>query len=98
MITDITGIELTPSNSGIDCLGNGLHYNENGELIECCCEECDYMLCCFDDEVPNNCDTCNDLFCPHAINAKKVNKIQKRHTKQVCLFKFRYYITCLPLR
>ena len=68
MITDITGIELIPGNSGIDCPGNGLHFDENGDLMECCCEECDYMLCCFDDEIPNNCDTCKDLFCPHSSN------------------------------
>lgn len=37
-----TGIELTPSLHGNDCLGNGEH-----EGYECCCDECDYYLECF---------------------------------------------------
>lgn len=37
-----TGIELTPSSEGKDCLGNGEHPG-----IECCCDECDYYLTCF---------------------------------------------------
>ena len=39
-IIDVTGIELTPGNPTA-CLGNG----ERG--FECCCDECDYFLCCF---------------------------------------------------
>ena len=50
MIIDITGIELIPGNCGKDCPGNGEHYDENGELIECCCDECDFFLCCIDEE------------------------------------------------
>ena len=50
MIIDITGIELIPGNSGKDCPGNGEHYDENGELIECCCDECDFYLCCIGEE------------------------------------------------
>ena len=46
MIIDVTGIELTPGNNGEDCKGNGKHLDENGNLIECCCDECNYMLCC----------------------------------------------------
>jgi len=42
MIIDVTGTELTPGNQGKDCLGNGKH-----EGIECCCDECSYMLCCY---------------------------------------------------
>ena len=58
MIIDITGIVLTPGNGGVDCLGNGMHKG-----IECCCDECDYMLCCL--EMPNNkdCKTCADQGC-----------------------------------
>ena len=37
-----TGIELTPSPEGKDCLGNGEHG-------ECCCDECDFFLECFPD-------------------------------------------------
>lgn len=34
--------ELTPSYHGKDCLGNGQHPG-----IECCCDECDYLMICF---------------------------------------------------
>ena len=47
MIIDVTGIELTPGNNGEDCKGNGKHLGENGNPIECCCDECDYFLLCF---------------------------------------------------
>lgn len=50
MIIDVTGIELTPGNNGRNCLGNGQHSDKNGNTIECCCDECDYMLCCLCDE------------------------------------------------
>ena len=49
MIIDVTGIELTPGNGGKDCKGNGRHFDENGNTYECCCDECDYMLCCIDE-------------------------------------------------
>ncbi len=51
MVIDITGIELIPENNGEDCKGNGNHFDENGKLIECCCDECDYLLCCTEDDV-----------------------------------------------
>ncbi len=41
---DPTGILLTPSFHGEDCLGNGDHPE-----YECCCDECDYYLDCFPD-------------------------------------------------
>ena len=47
MIVDVTGVTLMPGNRGENCPGNGKHYDANGELVECCCDECDYMLCCF---------------------------------------------------
>ena len=40
MIIDITGVQLTPGNLGKDGLGNGKHKD-----IDCCCDECDYLLC-----------------------------------------------------
>lgn len=49
MIIDVTGIILTPGNEGKDCLGNRKHRDENGNLIECCCEECDWYLECFEE-------------------------------------------------
>lgn len=60
MIIDVTGIELTPGNWGEDCLGNGKHYDETGKLIECCCDECDYMMCCV---YECDCQNCNDKRC-----------------------------------
>lgn len=38
-ILDITNITLTPGNNGNNCLGNGEHVDENGNNIECCCDE-----------------------------------------------------------
>ena len=46
-VIDITGIELTPGEPTV-CLGNG----EQG--FECCCDECDYYLLCFNDFNPKN--------------------------------------------
>ena len=50
MIIDISGVVLTPGKGGECCLGNGEHKDENGNLIECCCEECDHYLICFPKE------------------------------------------------
>ena len=58
MIVDVTGIILTPGNGGRDCLGNGEFPG-----IECCCDECDYMLCCLADG-KEDCLHCKDLECP----------------------------------
>ena len=41
-------IKLIPGNGGRDCPGNGGHYDENGKIIECCCDECDYLMLCVD--------------------------------------------------
>lgn len=71
MIIDITGVELTPGNDGLDCLGNGEHFDENGNLIECCCDECDYMICCFCMTDFSECENCNDENCPRYLNEKK---------------------------
>jgi len=61
MIIDISGVVLTPGNYGLDCLGNGTH---NG--IECCCDECDYLLCCTGTHDHSECLTCSDQACPHS--------------------------------
>lgn len=66
MIIDITGIVLTPGNNGNDCLGNGECFDENGQPIECCCDECSYMMCCFMECTAETCAACNDLECPHS--------------------------------
>ncbi len=64
MIIDVTGVELSPWDSD-KCLGNGEHIDENGNEIECCCEECDYYLCCISTDA-NKCEGCYDLKCPKA--------------------------------
>lgn len=48
MYEDVTGIFI-PGSGGKDCPGDGTHRDENGTIIECCCDECDYMLLCLDD-------------------------------------------------
>lgn len=45
-VTDITGTELTPNHPEL-CKGNGKTLNESGEVIECCCDECDFFSGCF---------------------------------------------------
>ena len=60
MIIDVTGTILIPGNDGRDCPGNGLHPD-----IECCCDECDYMMCCLDEHDPAQCSACSDKKCPH---------------------------------
>ena len=47
MFIDITGVELNPGENGRKCKGNGESYDEDGTLIECCCDECDFFLECF---------------------------------------------------
>lgn len=65
MILDITGIYLTPGNNGADCLGNGKHFDADGNRLECCCDECDYLMCCAYQE---ECTICNDTKCPRKPN------------------------------
>lgn len=62
MILDVTGIELTPGNGGKDCLGNGKHCDNSGKLIDICCDECNYLICCT--ECDTNCRACTDFDCP----------------------------------
>ena len=62
MIIDITGTILTPGNLGRDCLGNGGHLG-----FPCCCNECDYMLCCLEAHDPATCIQCQDEDCPRRL-------------------------------
>lgn len=64
---DITGVELTPGNNGENCKGNGKHIDENGTLIECCCDECNYLLCCTSYSV--NCSECIYTDCPRKMES-----------------------------
>ncbi len=56
---DAAGMKWIPGNQGTDYPGNGCD-------AECCCDECDYMLCCLDTHQPHICKTGADIRCPHA--------------------------------
>lgn len=71
MIIDITGTVLIPGNLGRDCPGNGEHTG-----IECCCNECDYLLCCLEDHDSSDCKQCQDRKCPHSPRPYKPNKLK----------------------
>ena len=57
MLMDTTGTTLIPGNFGKDCPGNG----EQG--FPCCCEECDYYICCLNESDPDCCGLCSDEQC-----------------------------------
>ena len=40
-----------PENGGVNCPGNGKHLDENGDIIECMCDECDYLMICIESDV-----------------------------------------------
>ena len=65
MIMDVTGVELTPGKGGVDCLGNGRHVGADGAPIPCCCDECDYLMCCCG---MCDCAECDDEECPRTQN------------------------------
>ena len=65
-ITDVSGVALTPGNCGRDCLGNGEHYDRKKRLIECCCNECDFSLCCLESHDNKECLSCKIRECPRA--------------------------------
>ena len=69
-IIDISGTILIPGNNGKDCPGNG----ETQNNIECCCDECNYLMCCT--ELHNSCEClyCEDLYCPHSAKNKAKEK------------------------
>lgn len=64
MIVDVSGVILTPGNYGENCMGNGEHFDDEGNLIECCCDECAYLMCC---AYESKCENCEDNKCPRAI-------------------------------
>ena len=65
MIIDVTGVELIPGNGGADCPGNGECVDQNGNKIECCCDECDYMICCLEEMSQKMCHNFAEYGCPH---------------------------------
>ena len=68
MIIDVTGIELTPGNCGVNCLGNGEHIDAEGDLIECCCDECNFLTCCLPEHSADRCVNCTYKECPNNIS------------------------------
>lgn len=44
-INDITGTVLLPGQPD-QCPGNGNTKNIYGDMIDCCCDECDYLISC----------------------------------------------------
>ena len=61
MIIDVTGIPLVPGNWGKDCPGSWEYAGLN-----CCCDECDYMLCCLGTHNQAECVVCDDRYCPRS--------------------------------
>ena len=66
MIIDVTGCILIPGNQGVNCPGNGEHKNPDGKLIECCCDECNWMMCCLETHSMSECSNCDDPICPNS--------------------------------
>jgi len=66
MIIDITGIELIPGKQSKYFPGN------KGDI--CCCDECDYLLCCTTKHNIIRCIACESEECPRAGIAKGYNK------------------------
>ncbi len=64
VLIDVTGVVLLPGAFGRDCCGNGSHFASNGDAIECCCDECDYLKCCTDDDWQILCRECGNADCP----------------------------------
>ena len=72
MIIDVTGTVPTPGNGGRECLGNGRFVG-----YECCCDECDYFLCCYKNEDSILCKTCRDTNCPFICKAASQTRLTK---------------------
>ncbi len=77
---------LIPGNNGKNCFGNGTHRNRSGALIECRCDECDYLICCLE----NECKKCNTVICPRKrvlkfIRRKRIKTV-KRIIKEILYF------------
>lgn len=73
MIFDVTGMELVPGNHGIDCPGNDMYYDAVNNPDACCCNECDYYLCCITKDYQKMCQSCDEYDCPR--------KEQSEHNK-----------------
>lgn len=70
-------MKLMPGNYGKDCPANGFHADEDGELIECCYDECDYLMCCTEDLNESACKRCKKRECPHNICSSDTRQTTK---------------------
>ena len=52
-------LELVPGNFGEDCPANGVHYDEDGHLIDFFCDSCPFWEQCERDD----CDDCTEKTC-----------------------------------
>ena len=66
-----------PGNDGKNCDFNGEYLDHNGQIIECRCDECDYMICCLD----GACKHCKYKNCPRKQFYKKRNAIRIKKLK-----------------
>ncbi|MBO7148685.1 MAG: hypothetical protein J6V93_02405 [Clostridia bacterium] len=71
MLLDYSGIILNQGYGGKNCRGNGEHYNDDGMLIDCCCDECDYLMCCLKIQGYGDCKRCKDTVCPSSPEYKE---------------------------
>ena len=62
------GFEYIPGNGGKDCPGDGLHRDKRGKIIECCCDECDFLICCIEGF---KCDNCGEYECEYNVSKDK---------------------------
>ena len=76
LIIDVTGVTLIPGNQGKDCPGNGTN-----PAIECCCDECDYMLCCCAVDL-GQCNLCKEYKCPRVGSSGGMIAYQEDFSKE----------------
>jgi len=74
MYIEVDRIMLVPGNYGKDCPGNGLHKDSNGNIIECLCDECDFLLCCTEENYKEACEGCPETECPRLWEISETQK------------------------
>ena len=60
------GFKFVPGNFGKDCPGNG-----EDKSIECQCDECDFLMCCIDEDFEKYCTDCIEYECKYNKTVKK---------------------------
>lgn len=59
MLPATATIFLCPGDFGSSCPGSG-----DTPGVECCCDECDYLLCCTSADWRQHCPGCPETDCP----------------------------------